>query len=526
MNESDEQEQQLQKIALAIDLARKKARSSGFYWFIDNIFRYCFEPNSTFVTGKYLEDIAKNFEENKYTIDVSGRDHFKSTRLHCDICYAIFIATDNAGFEAQYFSYSESMASYQLKKLKQEIAYNPFFSTLIDRKPQAESILSYSWGEKGSLMTIHPKGLLGNNRGIHCDRLYVDDPLKTETDGAAPDPVAIKKINNAIRGDLLPMIKKPNGICRMAGTPQTGQDFFFDKKGIGTLFKITIAPSIIDEPNKVTLWPERYSYDQLNAIRISMDADTFDREYQAMPVALSRSYIKRDKLIELSTRENCKLEPQPLLQDEIVVAGLDIGKKVHPSHLALFAKKFEHEDDKGKDIYSYRQVYGHWFDGIDYKDQVDHVNRVCEYFNVSNLYYDDTRGELQSYAERGKLDGCMQPIVMSSRRTGAMAAHFGGLVNQNLIHFINERRQISQILMVDNDLRAQESSEGHADSFYSCALAVWEPSGKIPKIWSLYSDDRESKAEDDNVNIEGMSEKREKTWSNSTPQTSERRWFI
>jgi hypothetical protein len=869
------------KLGVAIELARQASRDKGFFWFIDHVFRYCFEPKEKFVTGDFIKGVAERFEKYSMTIDVSGRDHFKSTRLHADILYSMFI-DKSRGFEAQYFSYSEAMAGYQLKKLKQEISYNPFFTTLVDRKPQAESVLSYSWGEDAPLMTINPKGLLGNNRGIHADRIYVDDPLKTETDGAAPDPIAIKKINNAIRGDILPMIKKPNGICRIVGcvapdtlvmtreglveigslfpkgtdftkkqlipyrqevfgkdgwdetsnlfvngmtdtniitlgggyslecsqihplwsspasteihtkqiawrksselkvgdwvalsiganifsereditldqaymfglyvaegsaeyaqgtkrltitntdpyvirflkekfnfnntdglhnrktnkdlfktfedfgmplkvraskkfippkillqseriqvaflqglydgdghstyikagqtakpslavvltssspkelktvqimlanfgiithlnqgyhkghhksdgtwirdsvswtlktgghssasylarvgfrierkqkefiytgnvperfkgfiwkrikkieksqsptvdftipktqsfvtnccvshnTPQTSQDFFYDKKGIGSLFNIIITPAIIDEPNKIALWPERYTYKQLNAIRISMDSDKFEREYMAMPVSLSRSYINRSKLVALSTEMPLDFAPQPELEEKIVVAGFDIGKKVHPSHLAVFIKEFVREDEDGHDIFSYKQIYSKWLDKVDYKDQVDLLNRACEYFNISRLIYDDTRGELTSYAEKNVLDGCMVPMVMSSRRLGAMAANFGGLVNQDLINFINERRQITQILMVDNDLRAQENSQGHSDSFYSCAMAVWEAKTKVPKIWSLYGDD--DKDASDSEASEEISEEREKTWANTTPDT-------
>jgi hypothetical protein len=314
-----------------------------------------------------------------------------------------------------------------------------------------------------------------------------------------------------------------NGIVSH-NTPQTSQDFFYDKKGIGSLFNILITPAIIDEPNKIALWPERYTYKQLNAIRISMDSDKFEREYMAMPVSLSRSYINRNKLVSLSTEMPLELVAQPELEEKIVVAGFDIGKKIHPSHLAVFIKEFVREDEQGQDVFSYRQIYGHWFDKVDYKDQVDYLNRVCEYFNISRLLYDDTRGEFQSFAERGVLDKCMEPLVMSSRRVGAMAAHFGGLVNQDLVHFINERRQITQILMVDNDLRAQENSQGHSDAFYSCAMATWEAKSKIPKIWSLYGDDSDSKEASDSETSEEVSEERQSTWASQTP--GERNYWV
>jgi len=45
-------------------------------------------------------------------------------------------------------------------------------------------------------------------------------------------------------------------------------------------------------------------------------------------------------------------------------------------------------------------------------------------------------------------------------------------VQNQAIELIPERRMIDQILLVNNDLRAFETSEGHGDSFWSIALAV------------------------------------------------------
>src|ERR1035441_10464113 len=176
------------KLLVSINLAREATRRNGFYWFIDHVYRYSFEPKEAFVTGDYIKHIAQRYEDNRFTIDVTGRGHFKSSRIHCDIMYAMFI-DDGQGFEAPYFSFNKEMAQYQVKKLKQEISYNPFFATIIDLKQQAESVLGYCWNEGDGIMSVEPRGLLGNSRGLHAERLYVDDPLKTEDDspGAPPD---------------------------------------------------------------------------------------------------------------------------------------------------------------------------------------------------------------------------------------------------------------------------------------------------------------------------------------------------
>jgi len=49
---------------------------------------------------------------------------------------------------------------------------------------------------------------------------------------------------------------------------------------------------------------------------------------------------------------------------------------------------------------------------------------------------------------------------------------FGKRVQSQAIELLDDRRMIDQILLVNNDLRAFETSEGHGDSFWSISLAV------------------------------------------------------
>lgn len=479
------------KIAIAISVARETARKKGFYWFIDNIYRHSF-PREPFVTGDYIKNVAARYEKYKHTIDVTGRGHFKSSRVHAEIMYLIFI-NNGTGFEGQYFSYSEKMAKYQLKKLKQEISANPFFSTVIDLKNTSESILAYKWNSGDQIMSVEPRGLLSSGRGIHCEMIFIDDPLKTEdTDspGASPDPVSIRKINDIIRSDIIPMLK-PNGLCRVVATPQTQYDFIFDTEGLGSKFDISITPAILDEVNHVTLWPELWPYERLEIERKTInDIDKFNREYMAQPASLSKSFIKQDNLLKISTATCLSYEPHPELEGEDIRAGFDIGKARHPSHLSIFKRSFLREGEDGNDIYRYDQIFDKWLDSWDYQRQVEYINVACEYFHISNLYFDNTRGELLAYEENGLLDKAIHGLGSGGRRKKtSVATNFQRLINNELISIVNEERTRTHILLVDSNLNSIEilkgPMRGHGDSFASMSMAVWEPERKIPKIYSL-----------------------------------------
>ena len=328
-----------------------------------------------------------------------------------------------------------------------------------------------------------------------------------------------------MRADILPMIKK-GGICRIVSTPQTVYDFFFDTKGFGSKFSIEITPAILDEVNKVVLWPELWPWKRLQSERNVMnDEDKFAREYLVQPASTSRSYIKKDALMAVCNATSIDFCPHPELEDRDIIGGFDIGKTRHPSYLGLFDKEFVKEDEEGHDIFKYTQIFSKWMDNWEYGKQVEYLNTVCEYFHVSSLRVDGTRGELDSFEEQSKLDRAIELYSMGGfRKKSSMASNFQTLVNSGLISIVNERRTINHILLVDGNLKAAEIltgvDRGHGDSFSGISLAVWSAQSKVPKIWSMYDDNTPSSE----LDTEKPTEQRESTWSNSTPE--QRRYMV
>lgn len=477
--------QQVEKARIAVEIAKRKSQGD-FRWFVYNVFSASFDVGE-FVGGKYIDDVCAHIQNHNCTMDVTGRDHFKSTRLYADIMWNIFIDKGN-GWEGHYFSYNETMASYHTKKIKKMIKRNVFFSSLKDNKATSEGIIDYSWPNSSDSITVTPQGLLGGIRGIHAHRIYVDDPFKTEPkeDAYVLEPAQIKRINDLIVGDLLPMVKK-GGYWRIVGTPQTPSDFFFDKgedgkSGMQSLLHTWITPAIIDEPNKIALWPEWRSYDELAAIR-SVNPRKFAKEYMAQPVTTTNSYIDRETLLPLCTAQQLKWAPHPELDDATVVAGFDIGKKVHPSHLAVFIRTAMTNPDTQETTYKYKQIYSYWMDGWDYYKQVEYINRAIELFNINRLRFDNTRAEFEFAIEQNILNKrYATPVTLNLKNESSMAAYFGSMVERGQVEFINEARQITQLLAVTNDLKAIEGPDGHGDSFWSCCLAIFEARVTTPGV--------------------------------------------
>jgi hypothetical protein len=457
--------------------------ANNFKWFVYNVFSACFIQTPTgFVRGKFIEDVCEHLADNTYTMDITGRDHFKSTRLYADIMWRLLSEKD-IGFEGWYFSYTHKLAAYHLSKLKKFIQINPFYNDIIDLKPMAGGVLSYTWDDpykvaNPKIMTVNPSGLLSFKRGIHADHIYVDDPFQDESDKKI-DPANIVKINNIIKSNLISMVNK-GGTCRIVGTPQTEYDFFFDSN-MQNLFKYWNVPAITDEPNQQVLWPEWKTFDDLIKLRDVLGIRLFNKEYMALPTSAVDSYIPRDTLIKHST-----LEPLPFghhleLNNEMVVAGFDVGQKVHPSHLAIWLRK-PTLNDVNETIIMYKQLFTRWFDNWEYMKQIDFLNTAIEFFNISILRYDNTRAEFMGFAEQGLLSDKMEPVTFTSKSVNVMAANFGTIVETDRAEFINEKRQINQILAVNNELKAVAGPEGHGDAFWSNALALFEEPDRQPNL--------------------------------------------
>lgn len=465
----NEQNNRDDKIEAIIEKARRLARRNGLSWFINHVFAYSFD-RGCFVRGQYIDEVANRMSNNAWTMDISARDHFKSTRLYAEIMFDIF--TTETDIECHYFSYQQGMSAYHLAKLKKMIQANPFFKGFVDLSPMALSAIYYHNGQA----TYHaiPEGLLSFKRGIHAERIYIDDPLKDPENKLAP--TVIYKINNVIKTEMFAMVKK-GGICRVVGTPQTNSDFFFDEQ-LRRKFSVSIKPAIVDEAKRIVIFPEWKTYEELDEIRATIGEKAFNQEYLTKPSYSESSYIERKDLMNVVDTSLAQATTYEGGRD--VVAGFDIGKKAHPAHLAVY-ERWTGTDGK----YYYRQLVSKWFDHVEYKEQLDYLLWAIDNYRIDTLRYDNTRGEFEGFAEQGLLHRCMKPVSFGVKTNNAMAVSLNTVVREGRCKMIDDTRQIDQLLQVNNELQAIESPQGHGDSFWSNALALWEEKEREYRVRSL-----------------------------------------
>lgn len=445
-----------------------KARKS-FRNFVYLIFSQSFDQ---FYGGDYIDEVCRFYEFNKDTARISARDHFKSTGLYAVIMHDIFFWEGD--LEMHYFSFQEGMAGYHIGKLKNLIARNPYFVDIIDLKPKSESTMLYN--RDGYRFSLEPHGMLAFKRGIHAERIYVDDPFQDPENKLVP--TVIKKINDVFVTQILDMPKK-GGRLHVVGTPQTNHDFFF-QKNVMQNFSIMIKPAVVSYKKRQALWPEHMDFDTLMQKKAERGPKIFNQEFMCSPVYSENSYFT-EKQIDNVTDESL---PNLTLNDTLtgrydVVAGHDIGKKAHPAHFVVY------EIIEGKPY----QRHSKWMDGWDYSrgknpdgsikefdpnhpSQIEYINACIEAFQIDTVFYDDTRGEFEALSEQGALPKQMEPIKLTAKEKFSLAANMERFITSRNIALIDDPRQAEQITMVTNDLQAVETPQGHGDSFWSNALAL------------------------------------------------------
>lgn len=460
---------------LTLELMDKMLAPTGFPLFVKHIFAESKEilKNQTWTGGEFVDDVAAWLGANNTTLRVSAKDHFKSTSFYAHIMWKIWkLYWFERNREINYFSYGEGMASYHLAKIKIAIKCNPYFAGIIDMKAQADSILSYSWNGKQKI-TVHPRGLLEFKRGIHCHDVYVDDPFQDPDNKMVP--TKINKINDTMKTQILDMFQNE---LHIAGTAQTNHDFYFDEKFVKR-FSRRILPAVVDDKKQIALWPEWMNYEELMKKKYERGEKIFNQEYLCSPVYSENSFVEnKEKLMsvvgngyhfsiegwktEMEVRAK-KAEENPdlaYLLETDKVAGWDLGKKNHPAHFCVFEKI------NGKRV----QIHDKWFDHVDYTDQLEYIRGYVEAMGIYRVFYDSTRGELEMLEETGELSGEFEGVHFTFKGKHKMANAFDRAITQKTIELLNKPRTLNQILIVNNDLQAPETPEGHGDAFWSICL--------------------------------------------------------
>lgn len=461
---------------LAIDLKTNGSLLS-LPFFFDEVFSESVKTfEGKFIPGTHFREWCARLQNYLRTATKSARLHGKTLTVYAKIMWHLFRLSKRR-FEILLLGYKEDAAAYHLKKVNDYIRVNSFFKDF-KKIGTAETIVHYAYGNKEFI--VEPAGILSFKRGRHPDIVICDDILKDPEN--LLNISQIIKINETFKKEVYSLPKKDGGELHVFGTPQDPQDLFAQLEK-DKLFDARDYPAILNEALKTILWPEGFTYEYLMQLLESLGIRVFGAEYMCRPARSAKSYIDAEKLGLRINKTLVNLDYRINRQTQYdVYAGHDIGKAVHPSHLSIFEKVGD------KMI----QLHQHFFDHVDYIDQVAYLNEAIKNFKVTKLLYDNTRGEFMSQEEEGKLASEMMGMVLSSKNRFAAASAFQSAISKTQnkenkstiseIELLNDDRQTRQILNCDEDLQSVSSADGHGDSFWSIVLAIKAANMPIPGV--------------------------------------------
>lgn len=481
-----------------------RATYESFPAFVDIVFSQSFEE---FVRGEWVARRCRHLGENDRTVVVGPRDHFKSTGNYAYVCWWVWRnrfdadpdcewADGPSDLEILYFSFNQPMARYHIGAentdgIKPLISRNPWFDDITDLKPRAESRGSYSWDGGDHVVSIAPASVQQMVRGKHVDVVVVDDPFQDDNkQDAGLDPARVLKINRIFKDAIMSIPSGDIAELHVSTTPQTEEDFTFDDALLMDFARME-EPAIQDYERERVLWPEWKTFDELIALKHKLGDKSFNQEYQVSPRSSEIGYFRDEDIMGMVSPgltdygEDGFRERWVAQEDEWsfngCVAGLDIGKKRHPAHLAVFAL-LDREIVIGDDV-TFKSPAGHlfqvhskWMDGWDYKRQVEYCKRAIEYFSIRSLPYDNTRGEYEGLDEMGMVPSQMTPISLNRPTNQEVASSLDVYESTGRIKLLPDGRQNRQLKVVTNDLDAVETGEGHGESFWSISLACYAAS--------------------------------------------------
>ena len=163
---------------------------------------------------------------------------------------------------------------------------------------------------------------------------------------------------------------------------------------------------------------------------------------------------------------------QGLNTQNLVIAGLDIGKKKHKSAFHVY------EIRDGKAIQVHRKSMTHWpyYTGKPWNplkpSQVEYCKEAIKNFGIACLYYDNTRGELEGANDSGLLSTHFIPIVFTPKMKVQMATDVEKIVGNKQVELIDDEEMLTSICSVTNDLQKLDIAGDHSDDFDSFCLAM------------------------------------------------------
>ena len=419
-----------------------------------------------FKFGRIHKEWAFLAQYNPRLCVLAPRAHLKSSVLAKGYAFWEMFRVSNGEFrDMLYFSFKASLASEQVEDLLRLIRANPYCRFWKDLKPYGRTTIDYlvDFGD-GILgeVTMKGDGIMSATRGRHPKVTICDDILSDFSNPLlSADLVKIEKV---FRQAIMSLPANPDDPLIVVGTPQSYEDVLYSLANTEGWLWVKY-PAIIDEAVEDVQWAEKFTFERLKRIQRSVGRTAFEVEFQLTPTHVANQFFTREDILAVT---DASMNPWQFMEefnkgDLATYGGFDLGKLVHPTHVVIYL-----ELPSGTLV----QIYQQFLDHMNYNEQVELLNMLAERFKLSRGYFDATYNMM----EDRDLNPAWRGRVFTRNLKADMAILFEKRVfarpDEPGIIMLNSPRQINQITVVDKQLKAATTVEGHGDSFWSVALAI------------------------------------------------------
>lgn len=420
-------------------------------------------------------DLLTQMEREKKNLSVlAPRGYLKTHLLGFGYLTYLAYTKKNRVVDFIYFCYSALASERRLREFKNQWSSNPKLAPLLDQTLDPTSAtFRHSMG--GKRIEIHKSSIKAFTRGEHVSgAIFCDDVLKDPENPLSP--VEVEKVADVFFAEIQHLKDKRLYVPTVLfGTPMMEGDLFdiikndMDDMFISEKFQVSNMYPIPDTALKdgslqvlcEQLQTRDLIFDQRNDPK-------FMQEMMCEYTSILDAFFTKEEIQRVMNPELRCLsidEQYEKEKDEIVVAGADIGRKRHPTHISVFSVK----DGRVK------QIFQQFYVNMPYPDQVAIMNKVAKNFKVDFAKWDNTRTELQ---DRNLVKPWV-PVAFTRQNKNAMASAFDFYVNGRdehdrfKIELIDNAKQLSQLISVNKELKSMADANGHGDAFFSSALALW-----------------------------------------------------
>ena len=267
-------------------------KEDGIYWFFKFILgdmTYAGYPEPIFFNKLWLEWSKLRRLGNHIAIKC-GRQQGKSTYWTC--IETVYRASMFKNYNVLIESASENQAIDQLSKVISIIVNNEF---LVSKRAKSAKWSTTDLVYNGGV--IRARGVGSEVRGGTYDYVVNDDILRSD------NKLSDEGIERFIDEELEPMILVRKGQMVIVGTPKNSTDIFNtieERIGEGAKWILKTYPAITDWEKKELLCPDRFTWEQLMAIREVQTHKKFDKEF------LCKTYASGSQLFPPELRTTAK----------------------------------------------------------------------------------------------------------------------------------------------------------------------------------------------------------------------------